>query len=632
MKPVCAMICGMQFLWLAVACSTSAKLKNIRTGASDASISLQQQERPVELSTDNGPRPQDTIIVKDLNGKDVFLMRAVQDNDGEMIASEVLEPAVITATFRNVAERMGKVDLAFRIHVPAPLQDPSWQLRFYPILIIQQDSLQLDPVHVTGSAYREKQLRGYRQYEAFLNSIIKDSSLLRNEQQIRRFWERNYEKIASVDVRQVLTHYQWSGRIRRNNRRQARAEEVFRRKVKNPLPEYNLYLDTLHRGEFQEIPVDYTYTLNTRPHLRKAELMLWGEIWREGERLYTMPATAPLTFYISSISTLLEEKTRYVQRIIERKASSNTVAYLDFHQGSTEIDTCLHENAYELARIEGNIMELVANETYDIDSLVITSTCSPEGSYLLNTRLARERGDAVRQYFEAFVERQKTLYQEEKQQTIYLVCDSSLMTSPLYDFSLLTRSIPEDWQRLADLIRKDSLLQQPQALLELIESPLPEDIKEIKIRQMPDYPRLYQVLYPLMRTVRFDFHLHRKGMVKDTLHTTETDTTYEAGLQALRERDFEKALARLRPYEDYNTALACLCLDYNHTARSILEHLPPGGKREYLLAMACARLNDIPTALEHLLLSVEYDPSLRFRGNLDPEIAQLIREYRLFEQ
>ena len=150
------------------------------------------------LSTTDDPKPQDTIRIKDLSGKDVFLMRAVKDEDGEMIASEVLEPAVVTASFRNVAERMGQVDLHFRIHVPAMLQDPTWQIRFYPQLLVQEDTLTLLPVLITGTDYRQRQIRGYRAYERFLGSIIRDSNLLRYQELMQIFNDRNHDNFQDV--------------------------------------------------------------------------------------------------------------------------------------------------------------------------------------------------------------------------------------------------------------------------------------------------------------------------------------------------------------------------------------------------------------------------------------------------
>ena len=83
----------------------------------------------------------------------------------------------------------------------------------------------------------------------------------------------------------------------------------------------------------------------------------------------------------------------------------------------------------------------------------------------------------------------------------------------------------------------------------------PDDV-EAKLSRMEEYRYLREKIYPKLRSVSFDFHLHRAGMQKDTVHTTELDTVYMAGIEALRNLDYKKAVEKLRPYRDYNTALA----------------------------------------------------------------------------
>ena len=50
------------------------------------------------------------------------------------------------------------------------------------------------------------------------------------------------------------------------------------------------------------------------------------------------------------------------------------------------------------------------------------------------------------------------------------------------------------------------------------------DKAERAISALPQYRYLREKIYPKLRSVRFDFHLHRVGMQKDTIHTSELDT------------------------------------------------------------------------------------------------------------
>jgi tetratricopeptide (TPR) repeat protein len=158
------------------------------------------------------------------------------------------------------------------------------------------------------------------------------------------------------------------------------------------------------------------------------------------------------------------------------------------------------------------------------------------------------------------------------------------------------------------------------------------DQRERFLQSLGCYRHMRAKLYPHLRTVRFDFHLHRKGMVKDTVHTTVLDSTYMNGVQAIRDRDYEVALTLLRPYNDYNTAIAYLCMDYNASAMQILESLERTAQVNYMLAVLYSRRGDEEKAVECYVRSCSQDPTYVHRGNLDPEISVLIRRYGLNAQ
>ena len=114
-------------------------------------------------------------------------------------------------------------------------------------------------------------------------------------------------------------------------------------------------------------------------------------------------------------------------------------------------------------------------------------------------------------------------------------------------------------------------------------------------------------------------------MEKDTVHTTVLDTVYMRGIQAIRERDYKTAVSLLRPYHDYNTAIAYCSLDYNASALDILQGLDETPQVDYLLAIVHARMGHGRDAVEYYRRSCEADPAFIHRGNLDPEIAALIQ-------
>jgi tetratricopeptide (TPR) repeat protein len=151
----------------------------------------------------------------------------------------------------------------------------------------------------------------------------------------------------------------------------------------------------------------------------------------------------------------------------------------------------------------------------------------------------------------------------------------------------------------------------------------------MKLARFPEYLYMRENLYPKLRSVRFDFHLHRKGMVKDTVHTTELDTVYMAGVKAMKELDYKKAVTILRPYDDYNAALAFMSADYDHSALDVLNRLDDTDPKVcYLKAMVLSRLGVMDEAVKYYELAIAYDPYLEHRANLDPEMFRVVQKYK----
>ena len=399
---------------LVCSCATPKKIDFIRSNSQTAALSLPSLSEEKELQL-RQTRVED-LTVQD-EGRSLHIMSAVRDSlTGEMVATEELNPAVLVARFRNVAERVGMIDIDFMIVVSDSLQDPEWQLRFDPVLYVQQDTLRLDPVLITGEDFRRAQMRGYDRYDRFLKGLSRDSTHFVNHGQVDLFMGR----ADGVSREEVEEHYSRRGLKWLNARKAARKDELRRRYIKVPIEPEFARLDTVCRG-LRTFIYAYSHRLQTRPGLRKVTVAVDGAIYREDRLLCPLPQSAPVTFYVSSLSSM---------------------------------------------------------------------------------------------------------------------ADSTLIPA--------------------------------------------------------------------------------------------ADTAYARALRLLCDRDYKPALAILTPYGDYNTAVAYLALDYNATAAEILESLQPSAKVDYLLALSYSRRGREQDAVEHLVRAVAAEPSYKYRGNLDPEIAAIIRKYALF--
>ena len=648
-------------IMLLVGCGSPSKLRTIESGRMGASLALSRSELAEERRVIARAR-RDTLSVEGENGERILIMKAIKDDEtGEMVATDVLDAAVVTARFRNVAERHGTVDLRFEVIVPSEMIDSKWQLRFYPDMFVLEDSVRLESVLITGADYRKAQMRGYELYEKYLASIITDTTAFIDRRNLEIWISRNmvdlyrYKNDTSwVDVDEfrsyfgpteadAIRHYTWWSRRHRHETLWHLRGRKFQQLVKAPIVTEGVRLDTVLRDSDGNFVYQYTQSLKTRPRLRKVDIVLSGDIYEEDRRLYTMPRTEPLTFYISSLSTLVDGTERYLTRVIERRAEAHTACYVDFAKGSSEIDLSLGHNREEMGRIKGNILELLGSDTFEMDSIVIVASASPEGGRKQNEALSARRAASVADYYEDYIRHYRDSVQRvldrEAAGSFAITVDESgreratrvkARKADLPSIRFRSRSSGENWPYLKVLVDEDQTLTDAdrRAFARAMEvSDLDE--RERLLQGEPFYLHMREDLYPRLRTVRFDFHLHRRGMLKDTVHTTELDTAYMRGVQLIRDREYEKALGILKDYRDYNTAVAYLSMDYNASAKAILDLLPRSPQTDYMMAILSARAGDDQKAVQYYMDACRADRSLVFRGNLDPEIYVLIQRYGL---
>ena len=603
-------------LLLMLSCTSYRKLSRIQEGRVGIGLSV-----PEDTVKDVA---EDEIVIDSIKGilsEGPILMNAIKDSEtGEMVATDVIKASKVTARFRNVAERDGYVSIGFDVSVPEALSSSQWRLKINPMMRIQEDTLVLEPVYITGKGYREMQMRGYQRYRAFLESIVTDTMDLVWLGQLELFLERYFpetysmkndsslvsepmaENLFGVSQREALLHYTKHWKVRRNEWKKNNRERMFRRYVKDPIIKEGIRLDTvlLSGGAFL---YRYVHTFRSRPGLKKVMLTLGGKLYEKGACIASLPFPDDLTFYISSLSTLADTRPKYRMMILERTVYDQTKALIDFALGSSVIDTLMGDNASELKRVRKCIDDVCAREEFVLDSLVIVASCSPEGSLELNRRLSKARSESVKSYIGQYV-------------------------PPEWKDSLRASALPENWAQLRLLVRNDTVMGEAavRRILKMTEDLSSPDIVERKLSSLGQYRYMREKLYPQLRSVSFDFYLHRAGMIKDTVHTTQLDTVYMEGLAALRELDYKKAVTILRPYDDYNSALAFMSAGYNHSALDVMDRLSKEDPKVcYLMALVLSRLEQYDEAMKYFELCLAYDPYMEHRANLDPEMAVLVR-------
>lgn len=400
---------------------------------------------------------------------------------------------------------------------------------------------------------------------------------------------------------QERDYWQYETYVERFRPDTVRREAAFNRFVKFPYPE-DARLDSLVEGR-SAITYYYSQAVKTDETSKKMLVTLQGQVLAVDDSAYRMPPSDTLSYVVSSMISFVDTLPRYRIKVIDKFVTVEDRNYIQFFVGDTRVVDMLGDNRRQLDKITDLMRQIVEQQEFWVDTITLTAASSPEGAYTFNARLSQGRAAAlkrclVRRYGRSI------------------------------DTMLSVQWVAEDWQELTNRIRTDREIGNRDAILELIAAEKNPDRREQAIRQQfpKEYAYIRSVIYPQLRAVNFRYNLRRKGMVKDTIHTTELDTVYARGVELLRKRKYAKALYILNDYNDRNTVVAHLSMDHNERALELLAAMPKDAVTEYLRAIACSRLGRKEEGREHFLEACRLAPRMEYRGNLDPEIAELLKE------
>lgn len=535
-----ALLCG---------CSITGHLERRQYCADVLHVSREQRER--EQQTYQPP----ALKIEWDSNRFYLVPTEVQEN-GERIMAMQIQQVTIRAKARTLPERLGKVIIDFVIDMPRQLQGACRSVIVTPYLHKYGEAHALQDITIRGGLFSRVQQRDYWQFGKYVRAFAPDSSA------------------------------------------EARA---FARFVKYPYPE-GVRLDSVaaHPGHIsyyysQEVPTDETS--------KTMLVTLQGRVVALDDSSYTLPPSDTLTYHVSSMLSFVDTTTRYKIKVINKYATVQDRNYIQFLVNDTRVLDTLGRNTAQLGKIQARMAGLIAQQEFFVDSVVLTASASPEGSFARNRSLAQGRAHALKGYLRERI-------------------------GPQVDTLVRVRWVAEDWPELAARIRGDESLPHRAEILELIAAEKDPDRRERLIRERypADYRYLKESVYPWLRAVTLRYDLRRQGMIKDTIHTREVDTAYMRGVDLLQKRRYAKALYILHEYHDRNTVVTLLSLGHDAQAFEMLDGLEQTTTVEYLKAVACSRLGRKAEGREHFLTACGMDERMQYRGNLDPEITELLKE------
>lgn len=253
------------------------------------------------------------------------------------------------------------------------------------------------------------------------------------------------------------------------------------------------------------------------------------------------------------------------QREVVKSREINGSAFVDFPVSQTVIYPEYRNNVVELSKITGTIDSVKRDSDITIKSIFIKGYASPESPYSNNTRLAKGRTEALKEYVEG-----------------------------MYHFGegfIKTDYEPEDWEGLERYVQASSLPHKNE-ILEAIHMDRDPDTKEwiIKNKWKNDYRYLYENCYPALRhsdyTIEYEIRSYSTAQEIEPVFRTAPQNlsleefyilaqSYESGSEPFNEL-FETAVRMYPddPVANLNAAnSAILKRDY----RSALKYIEKAG-------------------------------------------------------
>lgn len=411
--------------------------------------------------------------------------------------------------------------------------------------------------------------------------------------------------ITGKDLEQISGHRYFFGRIAENETKNKRREELRRKMMPFP-PQKGLYLDSIADGG-QDFVFLYRQEYPVSAGLNRLRIIMDGKITATDRSGYTLPPSDTLYYRISSLVQLADTSLTVKQTKLYRNMYDRIEIYPQFEPGKSHFNPDFRNNRQLADTLINRYRRLTAEMGLQMDSIVILSHTSLDGSFDGNHALSAKYVESLKQYLHNSY-------------------------SDLMDINTLkTVAKGEDWQGFVEELSKRNDIANKDSILSMIANTIYPDRTKQQIRQRykKDYSIIRDSIYPKLNRMDVTFHLSRAGMSASDSIQYQTKEGYSQGLHLLGKRQYWKALEILKDYPDYNTALCLACMGYNGKAYDILVGLPETANNSYLLSIVAVRMDRQDQAVEYLLRAIELDPSKIYRIGLDPEVTGLVERYKL---
>ncbi len=335
---------------------------------------------------------------------------------------------------------------------------------------------------------------------------------------------------------------------------------------------------------------NYSTTLNAYqyPNIDRVYIGFTGDVYDDTTHIHNFTMRDRLSYPVTSIANLADTtEIFYDYEMLLRKANHGASYSIEFQKNSAALRDDFRNNSKIIADIKANLDALMKNAEFNLDSIIVSATASPEGAINVNQRFSGQRSQAVSSYFRSYVDSHQWRY-KARQDSIRRESQESIASAQAsYNEGLLQKDelddiikmfekeieaakppkiefkdypIAENWDDLNLLVSNDSIMtdKEKDLFFETYDKYSNLDVRENTMKKHSYYNYMSKELYPKIRVVKFDFHMHRKGMEHDTIWIPVPSKIYMEGVKALRGFDFVKAENILKNYPSYNAAICFL--------------------------------------------------------------------------
>ncbi|MFI3306689.1 MAG: hypothetical protein R3Y68_09300 [Rikenellaceae bacterium] len=319
-------------------CSVTSRLQRDSTTAKLSQLNSAEREMIQDTAA-----PRLTTIEREGKRLNVFRSEVV---DGELMGTMDIKEVVVVSNMRTIPERGGEVTLDFVVTIPKELLGRSRNVKITPQLHDDSGAKSLEDLIIRGALIDKIQQRDFWQYETYVS---------------------RYSPTAED------------------------AQRMYARFVKFPRPQ-DARLDSLVENN-SHMTYYYSQSIKTDETTKRLAVTLNGLVEGADNTIYNMPPSDTISYSVSSMLSFLDLSPRFKIKIVDKYITVSDRNYIRYPLGRSNIVDTLGDNRAELAKITSLMREITEQNEFFVDTITLTATSSPEGSFALNDKLSERRAN-----------------------------------------------------------------------------------------------------------------------------------------------------------------------------------------------------------------------------------------------